>query len=96
MVYLFLTIFGILLIITIINADILFPLNKLWMKFGILLGMVFGPIVMGIIFFGIFTPIAVLMRFSGRDELRLRLKKQKTYWINRQTLNKIDCFKKQF
>ncbi len=96
MVYLFLTIFGILLIITIINADILFPLNKLWMKFGILLGMVFGPIVMGIIFFGIFTPIAVLMRFLGRDELRLRLKKQKTYWINRQTLNKIDCFKKQF
>jgi len=96
MVYLLGTICGILLIITFINADILFPLNKLWMKFGILLGMIFSPIVMGIIFFGIFTPIAIFMRFSGRDELRLRFKKQKTHWINRKTLNKIDSFKKQF
>ena len=96
MVYLLITICGILLIITIINADILFPLNKLWMKFGILLGKIFSPIVMGVIFFGIFTPIAIFMRFSGRDELRLRFKKQKTHWINRKTLNEIDSFKNQF
>ena len=96
MFYLLGTICGILLIITIINADILLPLNKLWMKFGILLGMIFSPIVMGIIFFGIFTPIAIFMRFSGRDELRLRLKKQKTHWINRKTLDRVDTFKKQF
>ena len=66
------------------------------MKFGILLGVIINPIIMGIIFFGIFTPIAVLMRFFGRDELRLNFKKRKTHWINRETLNKFDFFKKQF
>jgi hypothetical protein len=85
---------GTFLVITIINAKILLPLNKLWMKFGVLLGMIVSPIIMGIIYFGIFTPI--VMRLSGRDELRLRLKKQKTYWINRKTLNEVDSFKKQF
>ena len=66
------------------------------MKFGILLGKIFSPIVMGVIFFGIFTPIAIFMRFSGRDELRLKFKKQKTHWINRKTLDKVDLFKNQF
>ena len=84
------------LVITIINPKILLPLNKLWMKFGVLLGMIISPIIMGIIFFGIFTPIAIIMRLLGRDELRLRLKKQKTHWINRKTLNKVDLFKKQY
>ncbi len=96
MVYIFSTICGIFLIITIINAKVLLPLNKLWMKFGILIGMIVSPLVLGIIFFGIFTPIAILMRISGRDELHLRFKKKKTYWINRKTLNIFDFFKKQF
>ena len=51
---------------------------------------------MGIIYFGIFTPIAIIMRLAGRDELHLRLKKQKTHWINRKILNKDDSFKNQF
>tara|TARA_B100001057_G_scaffold491262_1_gene581134 strand:- start:1278 stop:1676 length:399 start_codon:yes stop_codon:yes gene_type:complete len=96
MVYILGTLCGIFLIITIINAKILLPLNKLWMKLGILLGLIVSPIIMGIIFFGIFTPIATLMRFSGRDELRLSFKKQKTYWITRKILTEIDSFKKQF
>ena len=96
MVYIFGTLCGIFFFITIINAKILLPLNKLWMKFGVLLGMIVSPIIMGIIFFVIFTPIAIIMRLSGRDELRLRLKKQKTHWINRKTLNGVDSFKKQF
>ena len=96
MIYIFGIICGIFLIITIIHADALLPLNKLWMKFGIFLGMIVSPIIMGIIFFGIFTPIAILMRLSGRDELRLRFKKKKTHWINRKALNVIDSFKKQF
>tara|TARA_B100001057_G_C22622893_1_gene861274 strand:+ start:76 stop:474 length:399 start_codon:yes stop_codon:yes gene_type:complete len=87
---------GTFLVITIINAKILLPFNKLWMKFGVLLGIIVSPIIMGIIFFGIFTPIAILMRFSGRDELRLSFKKQKTHWINRKNLTEIDSFKKQF
>ena len=96
MIYILGAICGILLIITNTNAKVLLPLNKLWMKFGILLGMIISPIIMGIIFFGIFTPIAFLMRLSGRDELRLRFKKKKTYWIDRKTLNEFDFFKKQF
>ena len=66
------------------------------MKFGVLLGTIVSPIIMGIIFFGIFTPIAIIMRLSGRDELRLRLKKKKTHWINRKTLNQVDPFKKLY
>tara|TARA_B100001939_G_scaffold278863_1_gene247404 strand:- start:16 stop:414 length:399 start_codon:yes stop_codon:yes gene_type:complete len=96
MAYVLGTLCGTFLVITIINAKILLPLNKLWMKFGVLLGMIISPIIIGIIFFGIFTPIAVIMRLSERDELRLRFRKQKTHWINRQTLNEIDSFKKQF
>ena len=96
MIYILGAFCGIFLIITIINAKILLPLNKLWMKFGILLGMIVSPIIMGIIYFGIFTPIAIIMRLAGRDELRLRLKKQKTHWINRKILNKVDSFKNQF
>ena len=96
MVYILGTICGIFLIITIVNADVLLPLNKLWMKFGILLGMIVNPIIMGIIFFGIFTPIAIVMRLFGRDELRLRFKKKKTHWINRKAFNVFNSFKKQF
>jgi len=96
MVYILGLLCGILLITTITNPKVLLPLNKLWMKFGILLGMIVSPILMGIIFFGIFTPIAMIMRLLGRDELRLRLKKKKTHWINRITLTEIDSFKKQF
>ena len=96
MVYILSAICGVFLIITIINADALLPLNKLWMKFGILLGMIVSPIIMGIIFFGIFTPIAILMRLSGRDELRLCFKKKKSHWINRKDVKKFDTFKKQF
>jgi polyferredoxin len=96
MIYIFVIICGIFLIITIIHADALLPLNKLWMKFGIFLGMIVGKIIMGIIFFGIFTPFAILMRLFGRDELRLRFKKKKTHMINRKTFNKLYSFKKQF
>ena len=96
MVYILGLLCGILLITTIANPKVLLPLNKLWMKFGILLGMIVSPILMGIIFFGIFTPIAMIMRLLGRDELRLRFKKKKTHWINRKALNVLDSFKKQF
>jgi hypothetical protein len=96
MVYILGVICGIFLIITIINADALLPLNKVWMKFGILLGMIVSPIVMGIIFFGIFTPIAIIMRLSGRDELRLRFKIKQTHWINRKAFIEVDSFNKQY
>ena len=96
MLYILSAICGVFLIITIINPKILLPLNKLWMKIGILLGMIVSPIIMGLIFFGIFTPIAFFMRLFGRDELRLRFKKKETHWISRNNFNVFDFFNKQF
>jgi len=83
------------LIITFFKPHILFPLNVMWMRVGLFLGMIVNPIVMSIIFFGIFTPIAFFMRLFGRDELILKFKKRNTYWINRQS-SQLESFKNQF
>ncbi len=92
--------FGLLAIIffflTYIKASILLPLNKLWMRFGLLLGVIVTPIVLGVIFFAIFTPIAILMRLMKRDELKLRLTKKKSYWIKRESQKIIGTFENQF
>jgi hypothetical protein len=85
-----------LFLITSFRANILKPLNKLWMKFGLILGKIINPIVMGIIYFFIFSPIGILMRLFGRDELGLRLKNKKTYWIKRNKELQTNSFKKQF
>ena len=82
--------------ITLAKSETLLPLNKLWMRFGLLLGMIISPIVIGIIFFGLFTPIATLMRLSRRDELRLKLNKKASHWISRNESIKPDSFKHQF
>jgi energy-coupling factor transporter transmembrane protein EcfT len=84
------------LFITIIKSDALLPLNIMWMRFGFLLGMILSPIVLGIIFFGLFTPIAMLMRLSGRDELRLKFNQKASYWITRSEPIKAESFKHQF
>ena len=85
------------LLATLIKADVLLPLNKLWMRFGLLLGMIISPIVLGIIFFGLFTPISLLMRLFGRDELRLKLSDRPSHWKPRsQDDVQTDAFKNQF
>ena len=71
-------------LVTVIKADLLLPLNKLWMHFGLLLGRVVSPIVLGVIFFGLFTPIAIVMRIAGRDELRLNVKNSSSFWKTRE------------
>ena len=86
----------IFLLITLIKSHALLPLNKLWMRFGLLLGMIVSPIVLGIIFFGLFAPIAMLMRLSGRDELRLKFSQKASHWITRSEPIKSDSFKHQF
>lgn len=87
----------IFLLISIINAKILLPLNKLWMRFGMLIGMIVSPIVLGIIFFGLFTPIALYMKIIGRDELNLKLLKKASYWKERDLdYMETDAFKNQF
>jgi len=83
-------------IVTIFKAETLLPLNKLWMRFGLLVGMIVSPIVLGVIFFGLFTPIAFLMRISRRDELRLKFKNKASHWISRSEPIQADSFKHQF
>ena len=84
-------------VISLIKADLLHPLNKIWMSLGLLIGMIVSPIVLGLIFFGIFTPISLIMRAFGRDELRLRFVQKVTYWVPRVvSKTQTDTFKNQF
>jgi hypothetical protein len=72
----------IFLILGLINSKILNPLNRLWFKFGILLGRIISPIIMALIFFVVVTPIGLIMRLLRRDLLNLKYnKKSKSYWI---------------
>ena len=73
----------IFLVLGIINSNFLLPLNKLWFKFGIFLGKIISPIIMGIIFFLVVTPIGLIMRLLGKDVLNLKLSDYKSYWIEK-------------
>ena len=81
---------------TIINADLLLPLNKLWARFGLLLGLIVNPIVLGVIFFGFFAPYGIIMRIIGRDELSLKQVKNSSCWVKRSNDLPQTNFKKQF
>jgi|TARA_B110000037_G_C16991545_1_gene453315 hypothetical protein len=65
---------------SLIKDSLLLPLNKLWMHFGKLLGMIVSPLVLAILFFFIFTPIAIGMRIFNRDELRLKPLDSSSFW----------------
>ena len=83
------------LILGLLNSKVLTPLNKLWFKFGLLLGAIIAPIVMGFIFFLVVTPIAFIMKLIGKDMLKRKYNKlSKTYWIKRE--KKIETMKQQF
>ena len=84
----------IFLILGLINSRILNPLNKIWFKFGILLGKVVSPIIMGIIFFLVVTPIGFIMRILGKDLLNLKFNSNKPYWIEKKDPK--SSMKKQF
>jgi hypothetical protein len=81
------------LIITIIRPNLFTFLNRLWIQFGILLGKIISPIVMGLIFFFVITPIGMLLRILKKDVMGLK-KSHTTYWINRQ--HKPQKMSKQF
>lgn len=83
-------------LITFFKSDILTPLNKLWMNFGLILGMIVSPIIMALIFFFFLTPIAILTRLFGRDELQLKLKNKYSYWHKKNIETQSNSFKKQF
>ena len=66
-----------------LKSKILTPLNNLWFKFGIILGKIVSPLVMGVIFFFVVTPIGLLMRLFGKDLLNLKYSLNKSYWIEK-------------
>ena len=73
----------IFLTLGLLNSKILAPLNKIWFKFGILLGKIVSPMIMGVIFFLVVTPIGLIMRLLGKDVLNLKYNKNKSYWIEK-------------
>ncbi len=85
---------SIFLILGLLNSKYLTPLNKIWMKFGLMLGKIVSPIVMGIVFFVVVTPTGIIMRLFGKDLLNLKKNNKKTYWIQKD--NKNNNMKKQF
>ena len=76
----------IFLILGIINSKVLTPFNILWMKFGLLLGKIVSPIVMGFVFFGVVTPISIIMKLLRKDLLNLKRNKKETYWLKKEEI----------
>ena len=93
-VFIFLS--AVFFLIALFKADVLGPLNRLWMMFGFLLGMVVSPIILGMVFFGLFTPIAVFTKLLGRDELRLQTSSRATHWIDRKSEVHYGSLRNQF
>ena len=78
-----LVISSIFLILGLLDSKILYPLNKIWFKFGIVLGKIVSPLVMGIIFFIVVTPIGLLMKLLKKDLLNLKFNKHNSYWVEK-------------
>ena len=81
------------LIITIIRPNLFTFLNRSWIQFGIFLGKIISPIVMGLVFFFVVTPIGILVRILKKDVMGLK-RGASSYWINRE--DKLQSMKKQF
>ena len=74
----------IFLVLGLLNSSILTPLNKIWFKFGIILGKIISPVIMAIIFFLVVTPTGLIMRILRKDILNLKYNKNKSYWIEKE------------
>ena len=97
MALIFSVISGVFLVAAIFFDRYLAPLNYLWMRLGVLLGGLVNPLVIGAIFFLVLTPVALLMRFAGRDELRLSPQQRETHWRTREKSERDQTsFKNQF
>jgi len=75
---------AVFLAVALVHPRLLAPLNKLWLKFGLLIYKVMNPLILGLLFFVTIAPIGIVMRLFGKDFLRLRLDREaKSYWIER-------------
>jgi hypothetical protein len=84
---------SVFLIITTINPNLFALLNKLWIKFGILLGKIISPIIMGLVFFFVVTPTGIFVKILKKDVMGLK-REAPSYWITRE--DKVQSMKKQF
>ena len=84
----------IFLILGLLNSKLLQPFNIIWTKFGDILGKIIAPIVLGVIYFFIVTPIGLFMRLIGKDLLNIKFNKLDSYWIKRE--KNIGSMKRQF
>lgn len=94
--YIFFVLSVIFIIVAYIKPILLFPLNKLWMQLGFFLGKIISPIILGFIFFGLFTPYSIVMKIFRRDELNLKKFHNKSYWVSRLNKSNQTNFKRQF
>ena len=72
------------LLAAVAKPDLLLPFNKAWMTLGLFLGRIVSPLVLGLIFYGLITPVAVVLRLAGRDELRLKRPPTGSFWRIRE------------
>jgi hypothetical protein len=86
-----------LLILTFLKPDSLEYLNKIWFKIGIILGKITNPVVLGFIFLVLITPVALISKIFGRDELKLKKTNSDSYWIKKVYFEtNTSFFKNQF
>ena len=84
-------------VITVVAPDLLLPFNRLWFAFGNLLGKFVSPVILGIIFFLLITPVSLLTRMFGRDVLLMKKRKVDSYWVEREPACPApESFKNQF
>ena len=91
----FIIVSSIFLVLGLINSKLLTSLNKLWIKFGEILGIIIAPIVMALVYFVILTPVSLIVRLFGKDLLGLKVLKEKDSYWNKKKKN-LGSMKKQF
>jgi hypothetical protein len=88
---------GVFLLLAWLAPSVLSPLNKAWFALGLLLGKIVSPLVLGLMFYLLVTPFALVGRMMGRDELRLKKRQVASYWIDRPVgAPASESFKNQF
>jgi hypothetical protein len=84
----------IFLLLGLINSRLLTPLNKAWVRFGLMMGTIVNPIIMSLIFFLVVTPTGYLLRLIGKDVLHLKKNDDKSYWKKKE--KNLSSMKDQF
>ena len=90
-------IFSVFILATLFIPNSLKPLNIAWFRIGFILGKIVSPIVLGFIFFILISPLAIILKISGRDELRIKMNVRKSEWKKRIPVGpSANSFKDQF